>query len=417
MNYLDKNYPDQLLRDLQCDFDEKRPSNWPARIVKALTEQKSLHPLFHLLLIQLLGYTAESFFNRCKILPSLKDKGRNYKLPFGKGPWPCLNRASGHYEQKLINECLTKYAPTRNAWKGTFSCRCGFVYTLLSSHTPSRDYILKPVIKQFGPVWEEALCKLWEDKSVSINKTADRLGVGWHRIRAQAMRLGLEFPRVCYGRWAVPVSPIPLKSQRIVETARVKKIKEYRKKWRLGLKTYPNASRWHLKQRILPGVYCWLSKHDNKWLQAHLPPPAKRSRGRHDIDWRERDAILAEEVHRIGKQLKAAAGRPVRITKTAIWRLIQTSPVLQRHSLREMSLSSQAFEDVVETHGEFAIRRAWWVASYIREEHRPVSWSTFLHRACIAYELLSVPDIRSSIDAAWRSSNTLKPDNKNQIAA
>jgi hypothetical protein len=87
-------YSASLLKFLHCAFtgSDHTKTNWLLRLVRPPTHAQ--HPLYHLLLIQFLGSTAEEFF----------------RLPdelsfFGRGPWPCLNPAANHFRDAVIREC------------------------------------------------------------------------------------------------------------------------------------------------------------------------------------------------------------------------------------------------------------------------------------------------------------------------
>src|SRR5699024_12256617 len=64
--------------------------NW----LKVLTrnEKRHVHPLRHLFFLYFLGKDVEELFR------VREDLG-----PFGKGPWPCLNKAADHYKQLVIS--------------------------------------------------------------------------------------------------------------------------------------------------------------------------------------------------------------------------------------------------------------------------------------------------------------------------
>jgi hypothetical protein len=64
--------------------------NWLSKMVRQ--PRTVTHPLRHILLMNFLGATPESFFTGAKPL----------SFPFGTGPWPCLNPASPHYRWKVI---------------------------------------------------------------------------------------------------------------------------------------------------------------------------------------------------------------------------------------------------------------------------------------------------------------------------
>ncbi len=147
---------------------------------------RQMHPLHHLLLIHFLGYNFETFIQ----LPSPLG-------PFGNGPWPCLNPTSEHYRQRVISNCsISKTTrPSNRKPKGVFSCECGFVYSRIGPDTNEDDSFKFRNVLAVGPVWEEALRRLWEDPTVSLRAMAKRLALARPALECHAARLGLSFPR------------------------------------------------------------------------------------------------------------------------------------------------------------------------------------------------------------------------------
>src|SRR5207248_127153 len=82
-------YSPALLERLGCGLELRY--HWLSRFVSGWSRTR--HPLHHLLVMQFLESPAEEFFR----LP-IEVK------PFGKGPWPCLNTAGGHYMEARIAE-------------------------------------------------------------------------------------------------------------------------------------------------------------------------------------------------------------------------------------------------------------------------------------------------------------------------
>jgi Tn7-like transposition protein D/TniQ len=142
------------------------------------------HPVYHLLLIQLLGHTAESFFDRCKD-----------EKPFGEGPWLCLNHAANHFGKPHITEHCVERFESKGRVRGIFYCSCGFVYSRTDSEIPAEEAICFNRIENFGSVWESELRELWSNPSLKILEIADRLGVSYDAVVAQAERLRLQIPR------------------------------------------------------------------------------------------------------------------------------------------------------------------------------------------------------------------------------
>lgn len=49
-------------------------------------------------------------------------------LPFGEGPWPCLNIAADHYREKTIKSTTVSRCIRKKRTLGSFSCVCGYEY-------------------------------------------------------------------------------------------------------------------------------------------------------------------------------------------------------------------------------------------------------------------------------------------------
>jgi hypothetical protein len=173
-----------LLKQLRCQFtgSDQRKTNWLLRLVRP--PKHTQHPLYHLLLIQFLGLTAEGFFQ----LPTELS-------PFGEGPWPCLNPAAEHFREPVISEYklssrLRDGRPTAN-----FCCKCGFAYARSGPDSLSKDKFRIGRIVSFGPVWEAKLKQLWKDSSLSLSEVGRRLRVDTLTLRRHAARLNLPPPR------------------------------------------------------------------------------------------------------------------------------------------------------------------------------------------------------------------------------
>ena len=48
--------------------------------------------------------------------------------PFGKVPWPCLNRNEKHYEKNIVNDLKIECDYKTKCIVGIFSCSCGYKY-------------------------------------------------------------------------------------------------------------------------------------------------------------------------------------------------------------------------------------------------------------------------------------------------
>ncbi len=180
-------YPADFLKLLNCEIDERKKNNWLFALVRPSVKWVQ-PPLYHLLLIQFLGYTAEQFFT---FTEEFTEEVCN---PFGEGPWPCLNRACEHFGQPYIEDISYRYQG--NKVIGTFSCACGFIYSRNSHNQSSDDCFRFSRVKSYGWLWENTLKQLWNDSAVSVSEIARCLGVKRETVKSQAGYLGLSFPRL-----------------------------------------------------------------------------------------------------------------------------------------------------------------------------------------------------------------------------
>src|SRR5712692_3132820 len=109
-------YPRDLLEFLNCELEINHCDNWLSRLIHK--NESNRYPLYHLLFMYLLGYTAESFFG----LPVNVDEG----AISGNGPWPCLNPTCKCYRQFCIKERKLIFVGTKLL--SIISCECGFTY-------------------------------------------------------------------------------------------------------------------------------------------------------------------------------------------------------------------------------------------------------------------------------------------------
>ncbi|MBD2086960.1 TnsD family transposase [Trichocoleus sp. ST-U3] len=173
-----------LLERLQCVPNEQDKNNWLFRLVRS--PRQARHPLYHLLLIQFLGYTAEEFFQ-------LPDSPPDPFQPFGSKPWPCLNPVCQQFQQLSIKECQVTYDKQHSRITGTFSCTCGFTYSRLSLDSSPEDRFRIGKVKSYGQLWEKTLKNFWENPTVSVDEIAKLLRVDYQTVKRQALRQGFLF--------------------------------------------------------------------------------------------------------------------------------------------------------------------------------------------------------------------------------
>lgn len=377
-------YSPTLLKLLSCEFSgrDQVKTNWLLRLVR--NPKHAQHPLYHLLLMQFLGCTAEEFFQLPEEL--------NF---FGEGPWPCLNTVADHYKQEVIGECQHGKRLRNNNPVGIFSCECGFSYARTGPDTLPSDRFRIGKMISFGPIWEEKLKELWKDSTLSMSEIGRQLGVDPLTVRKHAVRLKIPFSRS--GRKTKPLRrSIRLKGNSTL-AAWKKKRRTCRSKWLSAMKQNRKITMKALR-RIFPREYAWLLQNDSRWLNQHKPLSKKPIKSTSSVDWKRRDAEYAVAVKDAVSRIKDAPGRPVQVTKTAIGRAIGAVTLLQQ-KIYKMPLTALELATVIETREEYAVRRVWWAANlYSQETQIPRKWELVL-RANV-YTLMDAPKVAHVLDTA-----------------
>jgi hypothetical protein len=380
-------FTENTLRLLQSDFDEKESHGWPAKLVADIHRGKSTHPLRHLLIINFLGHEAESFFKEVAILS-----------PFGEGPWPCLNPTCSQYKRGKINKAQIVYRHCYSKGvipKATFGCGdCGFSYFRIGPDHCTDDLNHITRVLEYGPVWEAALKKHWNDPTLDLCSVAKRLGASPPKIKKEAERLGLPFPRRGPG-----YKPTENNKQRLklsIKKSSRDDVKKYRQELLLIIKNNPGDSRSVLQQKY-SRLFRRLYRYDSQWLRTHMPRPKKRGRRRSKVDRHARDAEVAKSVRAEAKLLEKLTGKPIRITKDLIARKINRRSLIN-YQLDKLPRTRKALEKVVETRLQFALRRLRWAAETFREENLTPSRCALTKRAGIYSDLWHEPTLKNAID-------------------
>lgn len=341
-------YGRDLLRLLQCEISEESLSSWSSVFMKDLGKGKVHHPLRHLLLIQSLGHTAESFFNM----------NAEY-APFGEGPWPCLNPVCDDHLKPVINKyelTFSGYGQKRNP-VGVFGCGCGFVYSRIRSDTSGDDKFRWHRVKAHGPKWDAALRDLWDNSTLLLEEISLRLYGKRRReykVKIEAERLGLRFPRqvknfrpaqVFKGKRRISAPPVATVS----ESSEGDLLEKYRADWLEVLRNNPAGPRTLLREKF-SRIHKWLFQYDREWLKGHQPPPQD-----HSFDWPGLDCNLAKEVREAAYHLTQQSP-PTRITVRALGRHTGKYDYLRRR-LDKLPRTAAALRDVLETRAAFGLRK------------------------------------------------------------
>lgn len=325
-------YSPGFLQAVQCQI-EPGTDHWLCRITRK--PRTGQHPLRHVLLIGFLGLRMDEFFG----------ESPREIMPFGKGPWPCLNRASDHYRRKIVQKCVVTRDYKNGAPVGTFTCKCGFVYSRRGPDQTENDRYRIGRIKEFSGIWMSKLKDLTEAQTMSLRATARELDVDPATVMKKRMLLNS------------PDSSHPSVKEIEEETR-----DQHRYRW-LSLKTdNPGLSKTEVRT-LCPAAYTWLYRHDRVWLDENSPQRINTSNADYRrIDWELRDLELSGEVTASAERIRSGVGPNRRVTKTALGKEMGRKSWIDKH-LNEMPRTKAAIEQEVESHEEFQIRRVYRVAA------------------------------------------------------
>jgi hypothetical protein len=303
-----------------------------------LEQPRSVHPIYHVLLIKFLGLSLEEFF--------FNEVGE-FK-PFGEAPWICLNHVANHYKKPVINRCEVTLQPNTGLPLGTFYCDCGFIYTRKGPDKDESDKYKITSIRAYGKIWSETLIHLHKVEKKSNKEIAKCLNIDPKTVKNQLIRL-------------LHANDQPFEH----------KLKSYRQAWLNIIENNPEKRRKELSQ-MMDKEYNWLYRNDYSWLLSNSPPdkaqpPPKHLIGGKLVDWEKRDQEVAKQIKQISNEMRNLEGKPIRITVSSIGKKLGNLWLLQKQ-LSKLPLTKNAIDSAVETTEDFQLRRVRWVIQKFNED-------------------------------------------------
>lgn len=330
-------YPRWLLLDTGCAI-EQAGETWIERVLR--NSKSCQHPLRYLLLIHFTGLKLSEL--------SWADDFPVESLPFGRSPWPCLNKASDHYGNSTIDQCVI--APTRGgrSLAGRFECSvCGMTYVRIGPDKQLAHRLKRHSIPQYGHVWEHRLSELWTDPAVSIRGLCRILGVDSRTARLQAVRLGFAASRPGSRLTQAPKEPGK------VRPGPEKDMSQAKSEWLQLRLRQPEDRRTQLR-KLRPDLYTALYRHARTWLEENSPLPG-RNNCHVAVDWAQRDCEIEGRILDAASRLRKFAP-PVRLTLTALLREAGVVWAIGK-KLQMMPKTQACLQRETESRTQFAIRR------------------------------------------------------------
>lgn len=371
-------YTPALLNRLNCGL--KLRYHWLRRLINDW--DRTRHPFHHLLLMEFLGRPMEEFF-----------QGPLEFNPFGKGPWPCLNKAAGHYMEPCIIQCQV-----RDTWNeenrliGTFRCDCGFAYRRSGADSTEKRRFHYDGILSFGKAWYEKLRSLLSSGGHTRKELAQVLGVGVYTVDKEVQRLketgGSESYKVRGHR------PDPVLSTE-------ERLESYRSRWRKIVSENPELSRTALARNDYD-AYNWLLKHDKDWFHKNSPVRQGSTGTRPRVNWQERDEKYSADARKTAEAILNRPGRPIRASRTGIASELGILAVVYKQASK-LPLTNKALDEVSESMAAYAARRIRWAADCFSERRIGASQRKLAIRAAVSPKMALSPEVRQAMAECARA--------------
>ena len=373
--------------------DDKRIL-WLERLLRSKRSAQS--PIRHLLLMDFLGYDAESFFGLL---------GHDDETMFGKTGWPCLNPVCAQRGNFCIGNVHVKRgcnSPVRPV--GLFHCNiCGFTY---ARYGPDRERVRIAQIDwvvEYGERWTSVLRTMWDDLKSSLRAIARCLQVDPVTVKRMVIKLGLD-PCVKSRCGATPGERRTGSGACVVIKRRLTHTAEnaHREEWQAVLQTGLYSTRTEAR-RAHPSLYAWLYRHDRIWLQQQLLPvqsatPRNNVHRRTNAVWVLRDLEASAKVFGMANLLKNASGKPQRVSSASIARQLGIRAYIQKHP-KKMPRTVLALRRCSEDRVTFAERRLMWAASKFVSLNAQIPRWRLIRIAGLRPEIARLGKIASMLDA------------------
>ena len=375
-------YSTNLLRYLHCDVSHsvaKRP--WLRRFLHG--NNGASHPLYHILFLRFLEMSPSDLFSFAQkqkpiildpkpFVPEQKPK------PFGEGPWPCLNKASNHYNELHISEISIRYKHKTKRIIGIFQCKCEYTYIrsipAIGAGEPSKATVIRR-----GSEWEKTLSELWANSQLTLRNIAIRMGTSQPIIKQYAVRLGLSLTRQDQKSLKKP------KNKKKNSHPRVKddRINQNRDAWLAGIQKYPTEGRL-FRCKKFRSEYRYLNLYDRQWICNNLGPlKAKQSKSNHVANWEERDTNWVGKVLQATNDIKHRPGRPIRVCFNSIRKQLGRESTILYERDKKMPLTNQAIINLTESRVDLLIRRIQWAIEQYQNERCIPTMNMLKQRAAI----------------------------------
>lgn len=179
---------------------------------------------------------------------------------------------------------------------------------------------------------------------------------------------------------------------------------------------YPAKSR-NMFTKEHAGSFDWLREYDRKWMESHLPAPARGGRERVQRsrkNWTQIDQAAAAVVRKTASDEIARTGRPTRLTRTRLLREAGALAAMGKNSETRYPTAFAEAELLAESKEEFLRRTIRWALQEYANRHIPISINQLRRVARLAAGVLLeqrsyVIEVAEELGLAFDARSSLSP--------
>lgn len=330
------------------------------------------HILFYVLLIRYLFSSVTNFLNYEHPIAN--------PIPFGHGPWECLNPICTHKGKKIIQRCERKLKISGGiSITTTFQCAvCGLTYS--KRWMRGRQEPNKPLIVSMGHLWYGRVETLYLEgfTPYQIHKET-----GFSETAINSCIKKVKETRLTLSGYNPPL--IPSDTIQAIEQMAATTRDETKESYRLTLLQSAQVNQTNKRLFLLrmhPREYNWLCRNDSTWLDEHFP---RKKAFKAKIDLHSFDEILSQKLRTIAAELKEDSNFQIR--KYTI--LNRLSPLeksrLQSFNEDRLPASHKALNESIEKIDSYLMRSVARVATKLRYKY---GYQNISYDALISYSKL-----------------------------
>ncbi|AIY08777.1 hypothetical protein LK13_09355 [Paenibacillus polymyxa] len=295
--------------------------------------------IVYILMMRFLSGSVKSFLN--------SQESYSIKIPFGVGPWPCLNPICTHYNELVITNIRRK----AHEWvTGRFTCsHCGLIYTRKAK--PNEDENSGYSIETWGFLFIQKVIEYFE-----MGMTLDQIGEKLYSNRTTVRKYLRPYRgqrrkhKYARGIEEEKVLEIGFFEAAVVAEDKITTCKETILE---AIKTLGNDATRPQIRKYNMHRYDWLMKREREWMEQHLPPRKLMSTA---INWETKDDEMYQDLKRAITKVYSENPRE-RISGLVIFKELSKAKHQLYYTNRSiLPRSRELLESKIETEDAYALR-------------------------------------------------------------